>query len=195
MKKLLPHSLHQLTKLTLITALILGFVSAAFYLAGYVEQHDTAKEIVNQFGYVGVIVVALVAGLNAVVPVPAATFVPVFLAAGLTMPLIIVSLVIGTTIADLIGYQLGRWGKRLVSKQYPRTHDRIQALQERHRKLLIPFVFCYSAFVPFPNEAIMIPLALSGVHLRIFIIPLVLGTVINQSLLAYGVNNIFLLLL
>ena len=184
----------KIARFTLLGLLITAVWVAALFLADYVATNDMAQNLTQQFGYVGILVVAIVSGLNVLVPVPAAAFVPVFTAAGFTIWLIIAVLVIGTTIADLIGYWLGRWSKEFVEDHYPKTFRRMKVLDERNHNLVLPIVFVYAALLPFPNEAIIIPLALIGFKFRTFLIPLVLGNIVNQTALAFGASNIFSLL-
>ena len=184
-------SSQKITRITLLSILITSIWVCSLYLANFVANNDLAQELVAQFGYLGVVAIAVVSGLNILVPVPAAAFVPIFTAAGLWMPLIIAALVLGTTIADAIGYYFGRWSKSFVEAHYPHTYTRIKVLDERHHNWILPVTFLYAALLPFPNEAIIIPLALLGFRFRTFIWPLVLGTIINQTALAYGANNIF----
>ena len=183
----------------LLHFLVLGLVVinlwiVVFYATDYIANNDMARDLVGQFGYLGVLVISIIAGLNIFVPIPAATFVPVFTAAGLLFPFIIIALVIGTTIADIIGYFIGRWSKKLTEEHYPRTYSRMLFLNAEHNNLILPLVFIYAAFIPFPNEAIIIPLALVGFRFHSLFIPLVLGTIVNQTALAYGVVNIFALI-
>ena len=179
------------THLFAIGCFILLVVAGALYLAQFVATDSAAQALVAQFGYLGILALAVVSGLNLLVPVPAATFTPVFVAAGLTLPLIILTLIIGTTIADLLGYLFGRWSRAFAHEHYPQTYQKILTLHTKRSALLIPFIFLYAAFVPFPNEAIIIPLALIGVRLPIIIIPLLLGTTLNQTLLALGAIGLF----
>jgi membrane protein DedA with SNARE-associated domain len=160
-------------------------------LARLVEQSEIAHQLVQSFGYAGVLIIAIIAGLNALVPIPAATFVPVFLAGDLTMPLIIATLAAGTVIADIASYFLGRFGRDTVSERYPRTCARFRDLHEKHTRWLPYAVFAFAAFVPFPNEAFLVPFGVLGVSLWRFIVPVILGAIVYQTLAAYGVENIF----
>lgn len=179
--------LHASIVLSVFTAIIIG----SFFAAEAVEKSTVAQELVATFGYLGVLVIAVVAGLNALVPVPAATFVPIFLAGGLSMYLIIATLVAGTIIADLIGFYVGRFGSTFVTEHYPRTYERIKSLHENNSRWLPLFVFGYAAFIPFPNEAYLIPFGILGIPLRRFIVPVMLGATVYQTLASYGVENVF----
>lgn len=170
---------------------LIAVLVCVFYFAQRLEENAQAVAFIEQFGYTGVLIIAIITGLSAFLPVPAATFVPIFTAAGLLLPLITLMLIIGTTIADVIGYLIGRVSKGIVEDEYPETYKRFLKIKSEHHRLLLPFIFLYAAFVPLPNEAFLIPVALMGVPLRTFIIPLVLGTIVNQTALAYGAQGIF----
>ena len=194
MKVCLEFNPRKVARFALLGTLITAVWVAALFLADYVANSAMAQNLVSQFGYLGILVIAMVSGLNLLVPVPAAAFVPIFTAAGFALPLIIAVLVIGTTIADMIGYFIGRWSKDFVEEHYPRTFSRMKVLDERHHNWVLPVVFLYAALLPFPNEAIIIPLALIGFRFQAFLIPLILGNIINQTALALGATNIFSLL-
>lgn len=191
--KLFDYSTRKILRFTILSLLITGIWVASLFLADYVANNDMAQNLVGQFGYLGILIIAIVSGINVLLPVPAAAFVPVFIAAGLWLPLVIIALVVGTTIADLIGFFIGRWSKDFVEEHYPRSYKRIQVLDERHHSLVLPMVFLYAAFIPFPNEAILIPIALIGFRFQTLLIPLVLGNLVNQTALAFGATNIFTL--
>jgi len=146
--------------------------------------------LVERFGYLGVLLTGIVAGLNTVVPLPAATFTPIFLNAGLTAPLIIIVLAVGTLIADAIGFALGYVSREMVETKYPKLFRFFTELAQGKTKYILPVVILYAAFVPFPNEAILIPLALAGVRFTYLLIPLIIGNIIHQALFVLGVSNI-----
>lgn len=181
----------KLLHFTLVVSVFAAAFIATLHAASWVEGSATARSVIEGSSYFGVLIVAIISGLNPFIPVPAATFVPVFIAGGLSMYLIVATLVAGTLIADLVGFYLGRFGSSFVTKHYPATYEHIKNLHEHHTKWLPFFVFFYAAFVPFPNEAYLIPLGIIGVHLRRFIVPIILGTIVHQTLAAYGAENVF----
>lgn len=190
----LQMSYKKVVRFGFLALLITGIWVSALYLADFVANNAMAQNLVGQFGYLGILFIAMIAGVNVLVPVPAASFVPIFTAAGLWLPVIILMLVVGTTIADLIGYLIGRWSKTFAEEHYPQTYRHVLTLNDNHHGLLLPFVFAYAAFVPFPNEAVLIPLALIGVRFQAILLPLILGNIINQTALALGATNIFSLI-
>lgn len=186
-----PHHLTARFRVVL-AVLLFGLLSyGSFLFASSLSENQTATDFILSYGYLGVFILAIIGGLNLFVPIPAATFVPIFTEAGLFLPLIVVFLVIGTTIADLIGYWLGTVGRDFAKVSRPKLVKRLTKLRRKHRRLTIPVVAAYAALVPLPNELLLIPLAVMGVKLRILLPALILGTIVSQTILAYGFQNVF----
>ena len=173
-----------------ITIALITIWIGALYAAQFVASDESAQALIQQFGYFGILILAFIAGINIILPVPAATFVPIFTAAGLTMSLIITMLVIGTVLADLFGFLVGRLGREAIEEKYPKTFAFIYSFVAKHNLYVAPFAFLFVSFVPFPNEAMIVPLALAGIKIRTLIIPIILGNIVHQSVLAVGFTEI-----
>lgn len=171
----------------------MGAFGLALYFSQQLSESTAIVSLVEKFGYFGVLFTGIVAGLNTFVPLPAATFTPIFINAGLSIPLIVLVLAIGTLIADSLGFALGHVSRELIKRKYPKIFGFFTKLQQEHTALIIPVVILYASFVPFPNEAILIPLALAGAKLRTLLVPLIIGNIIHQLILVYGVKNILAL--
>ncbi len=171
--------------------ILISVATAALLTAEEVIQNESLQSFLLSFGYVGITVFATIAGLNVLVPIPAATFTPVFTAAGLTLPGIILALTLGTLAADFIGYSFGHLGRATIVAKYPKLVKKLEELYKTKRHWLLPTVFFYAAFIPIPNEALVIPLAFLGIRWRVLATPLLIGNGINQALYAYGFNQIF----
>jgi membrane protein YqaA with SNARE-associated domain len=169
--------------------IVLIFVGVLF-AANSLSDNPALLETIADFGYVGVLVTAIIAGLNTFVPLPAATFTTLFLNSGLDLYLIIVVLALGTLIADFIGFMLGYISRDLVLRKYPKIYSFATNIQENKQHLIIPVVILYAAFVPFPNEAILIPLALAGTSFKTLLLPLIIGNIIHQVVLIYSIGGI-----
>ncbi|MCU0678337.1 MAG: VTT domain-containing protein [Candidatus Pacebacteria bacterium] len=179
----------------IVLLLILTAVaSGALFFAEYLLTNKDLQEQIASFGYLGVIVIAAIAGLNVILPIPAVAFTPVFTAAGLSLGGIILALTIGTLIADFIGYVFGRVSRSTMTEKYPKLIARLEHIHHNHRTWLVPIIFLYAAFMPVPNEALIIPLALLGVSWRTMVLPLFIGNLVNQSIYAYGMYSMFRLL-
>jgi len=179
------------TPILLIIAVLLTVTTVALFAAQFIENSTAAQAIISELGYGGVILIAIIAGINVIVPIPAVTLTPIFTTAGLLLPWIILSLTVGTIIADYIGYLFGHWSRTHIYKSYPSAVAYIEKIYIHHPRLIVPLVFLFSAFIPLPNEVLVIPLALLSVRWRLMILPLFFGNLINQTIYAYGIDSIY----
>jgi len=176
--------------LGLVLLIALAFVGS-FFLADYVRDNGTARALVEHFGYVGILAISIITGLNLFVPIPAATFAPIYASAGFPLLAIIAALVAGTVIADTIGYLIGLGGRRIATHAHPVLQEKMQRFTEQHHRLVLPLVFLYAAFSPLPNEVILIPLAITGIRYRLLFLPLLFGTILYETLFVYGITSAF----
>ncbi len=183
LKKFRRYSLGALVLLIIFTAF--------FFLAQEFTTESTIQLLIQDFGYIGVMIAGIIGGLNTFIPIPAASFTPLFIAAGLSLPLIILMLTLGTLIADYVGYALGHVSREIIKLKHPKLFTFFLTLEEQHHHFVLPLVFFYAAIMPIPNEIILIPLALSGIRFRTMIIPLVFGNLISQAVLSYGFTSLF----
>ncbi len=172
-------------------ALLGGTLYLSLLLTKYVAQDSTATALIQDFGPIGILVISFFAGLNALVPIPAATFIPIFTAGGISLPFATLLLIIGTLCADMVSYAIGIYGSKIATVRYPNLQQKLIKLYT-DKKTWVPYlIFGFAAFVPFPNEIYLIPLGIIGIKVRQFIIPLLLGTIFYQTLAAFGAYNIF----
>ena len=181
----------KLTPFLGIIAVLVVVIITALFAAQYIENSATAQVFVSNLGYVGVTIIAVVAGLNVILPIPAFTLTPIFTAAGLGMTGIILALALGTLIADILGFLFGNWSREHIYKHYPKVIGFLEKIYIKKPHLIVPVIFLYAAFMPFPNEVLVIPLALLKVRLQVLIVPLFLGNIIHQAIYAYGMQGIF----
>ncbi len=184
----------QVFSLLALVAVLLTVASGALFFAEHLLRNPDLQAEVASLGYFGVIVIATIAGLNVILPIPAVAFTPIFTAAGMSLFGIILALTIGTLIADFIGYVFGRVSRDTLTLKYPKFIARLEHIHKHHREWLIPIILFYAAFIPVPNEALIIPLALLGVTWRTMMFPLFLGNLVNQAIYAYGMHTAFRLL-
>jgi membrane protein DedA with SNARE-associated domain len=175
----------------MLTSVAVSVIAVTFYLTDFVTESVSAQTVLAQFGYVGIFLLAVILGLNVIVPIAAVSFTPLFVASGLSLPLIIIALTLGTLVADALGFWFGHWSKSYIIEQYPHTYQSVSHLYTKRRSFLIPALCFYVAFLPLPNEVFLIPLAVLGMPFRHLIVPLLIGNTINQTLLAYGIQNLF----
>ena len=173
--------------------LLVGFVAiiaGAIGLSEWLSTSPSAVALIEQFGYFGLVLLGTIGGLNFIIPIPPATFSALYSAAGLSTVGIILALAGGTLIADSIGFWFGTRAAVVIERKYAKIAAYAKKLAAKGSLFIIPFVALYAALVPFPNEAILIPLALTGIRFRFLIIPLLLGNILHQTILVIGVDTL-----
>lgn len=171
---------------------VFGIITfAAFSVADSLESGGRLQQVIESSGLFGIVLAALISGLNPFVPIPPATFAPLFIEIGFSTYTIIACFVIGTTLADSIGYVLGWFGRDYTDTAYPALTRRIESFLEAHASFILPIAFVYFAVAPLPNELILIPLALAGYSYKKLLVPIILGNILHHTILVYGYKNVF----
>ena len=117
-------------------------------------------DYIERFGYGGLFFVSAISGFNIVVPLPVSSFFPTLMAAGFTPSMTIVVISLGMLAGDSVGYILGRTGRSMVgdSKKEYKIIKIIKKAEKKHPLLPYGVLVLYAAFVPLPNELIVIPM-------------------------------------
>jgi len=169
---------------------VIALFTGALIFASHIQDNESVKGLITSFGPFGIFIVALAGGLNLFVPVPATAFIPIFSAAGFSLAMIIPLIVIGTTIADLVGFYIGTVLRPHVDKRKNKIYRAVQKWCEGRPYVTQAVVFIYASIVPLPNELLLIPLGALGIKLRTLILAFVAGNIIHVTLLAYGLTSL-----
>lgn len=176
-------------KIVTIALLVVGILLFNQYAA----DSETLEYIAKAFGYPGVLLLAALSGFNIALPIPIIAFLPFFLEVGMDKTTVILTISIGMTIGDIVGYLIGRTGRELWEQSPSKTLTKIKNIKKRYPKSLYAILALYAAFAPAPNELIVIPMAMMGYRLRYMIWPLLLGNTIFNILVGFGITTIFAL--
>lgn len=175
--------------LALRVAAVIAVVALVVWVNEAVAENVRVLEVVRRFGYPGLLAVSAVSGFNVLVPIPIIAFFPFLMEAGLDPVLSVAIIGIGMTFGDMVGFLLGRAGRKIVEK--PRWMARLERVRERHRIAPYVLLFFYAAFAPVPNELIVIPLALIGCRWYGVLGAALGGNLIFNSLAAAGFQGVF----
>ena len=177
-----------------ITLLILVVV-LAFWVSGTVKDSDFVSDLIRKFGYVGIFLIAVVSGFNLAVPIPAISFLPVFLASGLNVFTVIAVIAAGMTLADFIGYLLGKAGRTMVLPAFEiSVTNGFERFKEKLHWSPALALFLFASFVPLPNEVIVVPMAFLGYKPLHVLLPVFFGNMVFNSIYAVGAVNILKLI-
>lgn len=166
-------------------------IALAFWAGEAVQSNDFAQDIIRRLGYSGVFIIAVVSGFNLIVPVPAVSFLPVFLAAGLSIFTSVLVLAAGMTLADFLAYLIGKTSRHMVlssvERQVAETFNKVQNKLHWSPTLIL---FLFASFAPFPNEVLVIPMSFFGYRMWQVMLPVFGGNLIFAVVYSIGVMNI-----
>ena len=152
-------------------------------------ENDQLLDAIARFGYVGLFIVAAISGFNVIIPIPAISLFPLLMEAGFHPIATVLVIGAGMTVGDMIGYLLGRLGRKMVERGA--WLRRLEAVRERHRLAPYVLLFLYAAFAPLPNELIVIPMALIGCRWYGVLGAALAGNLIFNGLAAAGFHGFF----
>ncbi len=187
----------QLKKSTRITKAIIRllfffcFLAFALWLSHFAKDNELLRELVMIYGYWAIFIISTISGFNLIVPIPAITFLPLFLESGLSFWLTIIIISLGMTLADCLAYFLGHAGREItLSTVQNKWFQRLDRWRDRNYWWPIIILALFVMFVPLPNELIIIPLAILGYRLRELFIVMLLGTFLFNLLFAAGLIHL-----
>lgn len=178
------------TKFFLKGGALILIIFIAFYLAHLARESSLIRDLVADYGYFGIFVVALISGFNLAVPVPAATFLPLFLQSGLDFWFTITLITFGVTLADSFTYIIGRLGREIIDEKRKMIIT-LEIVGERHRWAPMTLLFLFSAIVPLPNEILVVPLGFLNYKFRRIWPVILAGNFIFNLIYASGAVGLF----
>lgn len=173
---------------------LVAVIGAGIWLGRLVERDDVAQAFVSDLGYLGIVLVAYGSGFNLIVPIPAATFVPAFVSAGFPFWTVIIVMTFGLTAADMTAYLIGRAGKHVAEKPPKGFLKRIDDYQKTHPRGRWVVLFLFAAFIPLPNEVLVLPMGYLGARARDIVLPVFFGNFLFNAVASGGIFAIAALL-
>lgn len=166
--------------------LLLLFVLGAFWLNSLDVSGEMFEEGAARYGYLGVLIGAMLSGFNILVPIPIVAFFPFFLEIGLDTYLLVAVISIGMTVGDACGFVIGKSSRSIVDLKEGKITTFLLKTQKKHPAWIWFVYFLYAGFAPAPNEIIVMPGAYMGLRFREVIVPVFFGNVIFNALVAFG---------
>lgn len=174
-------------KLLAIAALI-AFMVWVNLRAGDMEG---ARDAAAAAGYPGLLLASVISGFNLLWPIPIVAGYPFFIEAGFEPVPTLATIAVGMTGGDLMGYLIGNTTRNISSYRLVRFRARAEALHDRHRFLPLGLLFVYAAFVPLPNELLVIPMAFMRYSMIAVMTAVLFGNAIFNTMWALGLSWIF----
>lgn len=171
---------------------ILFVVFLLFFIVWtFVIYRCSPEEIINSIGiensYFVVFMISLFGGISILFPIPYYLFVMTFASGGSNPILLGIFAGIGLTLGDSTSYFFGRHGKKVISEKYNKISKKFLDRLISYPGWLRAFVILiWGSVVPLPSDIITIPLGLMGYSYKKLIIPLGIGHIIFNTLIAFG---------
>lgn len=144
--------------------------------------------IVNWIGeensYLLIFVLALIGGLSTFSGVPYHVFLVGLALGGLNPYILGLVTATGVMLGDTTSYFLGYYGRVLITPGIESSLEKILHLEEKHPALLPIIFLIYGSALPFSNDIVTIPSGLIRYPFFKVMIPLAIGNLIFNTLLA-----------
>ncbi|MFH1286618.1 MAG: hypothetical protein ABII02_02605 [Candidatus Magasanikbacteria bacterium] len=167
------------------------FIFLIFWVNKFAFDNGVIKNIVSTFGYTGILFTAVISGFNVVVPVPIIAFFPFFMELGFHPIIAVLVIAFGMSVGDFFGFLIGSAGREVIKPKEGKILKRLEDMREKHSLLPLVFMFFYAAFMPIPNELVVIPLAFLGYRMWKVMTVIFLGNIIFNTIAAFGFTQAF----
>lgn len=133
-------------------------------------------------GYPGIFLINLIGSASVIFPLP--SFIVTFTFGAVLNPWLVgIFAGLGSALGELIGYVLGRGGKKLIEKKYEKTLKRSKAWMEKHGAFSIIVLF---ALTPLPDDIIGILCGVINYDVKKFFLASLIGKIIMNLFIAWG---------
>ena len=167
----------------------------AYQVTSLVSSDETVQRWIKDFGLGGIFIISAISGFNLVVPIPIATFIPVFLESGFNFYAVILIISLGMTTGDILSYLIGSLGRRvIITEESLQKHWFVKLINKSRAKYkTLPYVilFIFASVVPIPNEITVMPMGFLGYKMKIIIPILIVGNLIFNFWAGQSVEGIF----
>ncbi len=141
---------------------------------------ETLKDLATQFGFFGVFLVSLIGTVSIVIPIPYTVVILLLGIEGWDPLMLTLAGGFGSAIGELMGYLLGYYGRRIISKERQRKMDYLLKIFGKYTPIAI-FIF---ALTPLPDDLLFIPLGILRFSLLKSFIPALIGKIVMVYILA-----------
>jgi membrane protein YqaA with SNARE-associated domain len=174
-------------QLTAFVLFLLFIASWSILLYQFPPQEIVARLGVTN-GYAVAFIAGFLGGVSTFTSVPYAIIVLTLGAGGLAPIILGFMSALGLFLGDITSYFLGYYGHQVVPNKLQERLQKVhQWLTNRERTWIIPiFIFLYGALLPLSNDIVVISFGLARYPMWRVMIPLGLGSIVFNTILAYG---------
>lgn len=151
------------------------------FLAWFV---DTSSYLITNYGYLGVFLVGFMGSATVFLPIP--SYAVVFLAATNLNPFLLGIIAgLGASVGELVGYTLGRGGRRVIEKRdhFTRDLNKIESMFQKYGGFLTIIIV---AATPLPDNVLGIFCGMIKYPVKKYFIASTTGKIIMHLIIAYA---------
>lgn len=171
---------------------LLAFTAALVFLVawGFIVYKMGARSLVESIGvensYILMFFVALVGGLSSLTAPSFFTVLGTLAIGGLNPFLLGLSAGMGLFLSDSFFYFVGSKGRHLFTGKWEKRRERLEEWLDRKPNWVTQLLtYLYTGFTPFPNDVLMVALAVVDAPYRRIMLPLFLGNVTLGTITAF----------
>lgn len=162
---------------------ILFFAGTLFVLFSS-SPEDLIRFVGIENAYALIFALAFLGGLTTFSGIPYHLVLITLASGGLNPYLLGMTTALAVSLGDCTSYYVGYYGRDLLPVKLQSSLQRLSKLQVQHPRLLPAAFFFYGACIPFSSDLITIPMGILRYPLWKVIVPLGIGTVIFNTVLA-----------
>ena len=173
------------TKEVLEAVVLLSIFALWIILLYNFSPTEVVDFVGTENGYFLALVLALIGGTFVFFPFPYHIVIFTLAAGGLNPFLLGLFAGTGVLIGDSTSYLIGYTGREIISGRPARIFKKLYDWAIKKPKWVLPtFLYLYSSFIPTPNDFLVIPLGFARYPYTKVVIPLWLGAITFNTLLA-----------
>jgi len=175
-------------KKEIILAIIILLLIVWSIFIYYLSPDEIVTRVGIKNSYLLVIILGFLGGTSILFPFPYYLFVLTFAAGGSNPILLGVFSGLGVILGETTSYYVGYQGRIIFSGKFQRKLNQLAKSGEKTKNAIgiSLALFIYGACVPLPNDVLVIPFGVARYNYFKFIIPLGLGNIIFNIILAYS---------
>jgi membrane protein DedA with SNARE-associated domain len=137
-------------------------------------------------GYVVGFLISLLGGVSVASSGVIYTMLATLVAGGLNFVILGIVIGIGASIGDMVMFFVGMKGKTSLEKKFKNFFANYDKwLKKVPKPVIYLFVFIYTAFIPLPNDIILVPLGLAGYSFKKIFMFVFAGNLVFMIVLGY----------
>lgn len=161
------------------------FIILWAFLMSRISPDAIIDRLGEQNSYITLFILSFIGGVSVFIPFPFYLFTISLAIGGLNPYILGLVAASGTALGDTVSYLMGRIGGNFYEYKNKKVINKIKKFSEK--QILFPvLLFIYASAAPFSDDLIMIPAGFLKIPYTKMIIPIYLGKIVFNTLMAFS---------